>query len=76
MRKAERTGFEPVEGCYTLTGLANRRYRPLSHLSKLFTINNLRLFLPIISTTLYTHFYTRYTRHSGRDVQPPRPWPK
>src|SRR4051794_8188451 len=31
--KAERTGFEPVDGCYPVTGLANRRYRPLSHLS-------------------------------------------
>jgi hypothetical protein len=30
---AERTGFEPVEQCYPLTGLANRRFRPLSHLS-------------------------------------------
>ena len=32
--ETERTGFEPVEGSYPLTGLANRRYRPLSHLSK------------------------------------------
>ncbi len=32
--QAERTGFEPVDGCYPVTGLANRRYRPLSHLSK------------------------------------------
>src|SRR5438874_2137315 len=30
----ERTGFEPVIGFYPYTGLANRRYRPLSHLSK------------------------------------------
>lgn len=30
---AERTGFEPVMQCYPHTGLANRRYRPLSHLS-------------------------------------------
>src|SRR5262249_24106359 len=30
---AERTGFEPVVEFYPHTGLANRRYRPLSHLS-------------------------------------------
>jgi hypothetical protein len=30
---AERTGFEPVMECYPHTGLANRRFRPLSHLS-------------------------------------------
>ena len=30
----ERTGFEPVMECYPHTGLANRRYRPLSHLSR------------------------------------------
>jgi hypothetical protein len=30
----ERTGFEPVVGCNPYTGLANRRYRPLSHLSR------------------------------------------
>lgn len=32
---SERTGFEPVEGCDPFTGLANRRFRPLSHLSKI-----------------------------------------
>lgn len=31
--QAERTGFEPVIEFYPYTGLANRRYRPLSHLS-------------------------------------------
>jgi hypothetical protein len=31
---AERTGFEPVMEISPHTGLANRRYRPLSHLSK------------------------------------------
>ena len=31
--QAERTGFEPVVEFYPHTGLANRRYRPLSHLS-------------------------------------------
>ena len=30
---AERTGFEPADRCYPITGLANRRFRPLSHLS-------------------------------------------
>src|SRR5262249_9061120 len=30
---AERTGFEPVVENYPHTALANRRYRPLSHLS-------------------------------------------
>src|SRR5207244_1786736 len=32
-KQAERTGFEPVVEFYPYTGLANRRYRPLSHLS-------------------------------------------
>src|SRR5262249_33027374 len=32
-KSAERTGFEPVVECYPHTGLANRRFRPLSHLS-------------------------------------------
>jgi integrase len=31
--EAERTGFEPVNRLSPVTGLANRRYRPLSHLS-------------------------------------------
>lgn len=31
--QAERTGFEPVERCDPFTGLANRRIRPLCHLS-------------------------------------------
>ena len=30
---AERTGFEPAEGCYPFADLANRCFRPLSHLS-------------------------------------------
>src|SRR5262245_1605510 len=30
---AERTGFEPAEGFDPFTDLANRRFRPLSHLS-------------------------------------------
>src|SRR5436305_1020457 len=33
--RAERTGFEPAEGCDPFTDLANRRFRPLSHLSEL-----------------------------------------
>ena len=32
-RLAERTGFEPAEGHIPFTDLANRRFRPLSHLS-------------------------------------------
>ena len=32
--QAERTGFEPAEGFKPFTDLANRRFRPLSHLSK------------------------------------------
>ena len=36
--KAERTGFEPAEGCNPLTDLANRRFRPLSHLSGLTSL--------------------------------------
>ena len=32
-KRAERTGFEPAEGNDPLTDLANRRFRPLSHLS-------------------------------------------
>src|SRR5687767_2507686 len=31
--EAERTGFEPAVGFDPYTGLANRRFRPLSHLS-------------------------------------------
>jgi hypothetical protein len=30
---AERGGFEPPVGCYSYDGLANRYFRPLSHLS-------------------------------------------
>ena len=30
---AERTGFEPADGTNPVTDLANRRFRPLSHLS-------------------------------------------
>jgi hypothetical protein len=33
-RSAERTGFEPAEGFDPFTGLANRRIRPLCHLSQ------------------------------------------
>jgi hypothetical protein len=33
----ERTGFEPAVGYNPYTGLANRRFRPLSHLSRLFS---------------------------------------
>lgn len=29
----ERTGFEPADQCDPVTGLANQRFRPLSHLS-------------------------------------------
>ena len=43
-QKAERTGFEPVVGSYPDTGLANRRYRPLSHLSKSITYRHLGSF--------------------------------
>ena len=32
-KMAERGGFEPPVGCYTYDGLANRYFRPLSHLS-------------------------------------------
>jgi hypothetical protein len=42
--RAERTGFEPAVGFNPYTGLANRRYRPLSHLSKIFLFKGLRLF--------------------------------
>ncbi len=30
---AEREGFEPSRGCYPSNGLANRRLKPLGHLS-------------------------------------------
>jgi hypothetical protein len=33
MQTAERTGFEPAEGFDPFTDLANRRIRPLCHLS-------------------------------------------
>lgn len=39
---AERTGFEPVESCDTFTDLANRRIRPLCHLSRVFIFNCLQ----------------------------------
>src|SRR5262249_60630196 len=61
---AERTGFEPVEGCYPLTGLANRRYRPLSHLSIApFPEDSSRAtsFSGIGATYLFLAFTTRYT---------------
>jgi hypothetical protein len=32
--RTERGGFEPPMGCDTHNGLANRRFRPLSHLSR------------------------------------------
>ena len=32
--RAERTGFEPADRVAPITDLANRRYRPLSHLSQ------------------------------------------
>ncbi len=31
---AERKGFEPLKGCYSFNGLANRRLQPLGHLSE------------------------------------------
>jgi hypothetical protein len=34
-KRAERTGFEPAEGFDPFTDLANRRFRPLSHLSQI-----------------------------------------
>ena len=34
MDQAERTGFEPAEGFDPFTDLANRRIRPLCHLSR------------------------------------------
>jgi hypothetical protein len=34
LKEAERTGFEPAVGFDPYTGLANRRFRPLSHLSR------------------------------------------
>src|SRR5579883_3574843 len=50
---AERTGFEPVVGCYPDTGLANRRYRPLSHLSNLLGRFDLQHF-PFLSLPAFT----------------------
>ena len=42
---AEREGFEPSEGDYPFSGLANRRLRPLSHLSihALFSNNTINM---------------------------------
>ncbi len=57
---AERTGFEPADQCDPVTGLANRRFRPLSHLSETLMVQG---FISIIShgfcvcrTTAYTTF--------------------
>ncbi len=44
--EAERGGFEPPKPVSQFNGLANRRYRPLSHLSRSAT--STREFLPII----------------------------
>ena len=33
LKVAEREGFEPSRGCYPSNGLANRRLKPLGHLS-------------------------------------------
>jgi hypothetical protein len=35
MLMAERGGFEPPDGFYTINALAKRRFRPLSHLSSI-----------------------------------------
>jgi hypothetical protein len=40
---AERMGFEPMVRCDPYTGLANRRFRPLSHLSVSLTVGILPL---------------------------------
>ncbi len=39
---AERTGFEPAVRFDPYTGLANRRFRPLSHLSRWVSVYNAR----------------------------------
>lgn len=39
MEVAERGGFEPPIRFYPYNGLANRRFRPLSHLSAFCPIN-------------------------------------
>ena len=54
---AEREGFEPSEGDYPFSGLANRRLRPLSHLSfgALFSNNN-------INMPHFAHFASEYLK--------------
>ena len=42
---AEREGFEPSRGCYPSNGLANRRLKPLGHLSV----------RPVIDLPVWTH---------------------
>jgi hypothetical protein len=37
-----REGFEPSVRFYSYNGLANRRFRPLSHLTNIFIINKLQ----------------------------------
>ena len=55
-------------GVSPYTGLANRRYRPLSHLSKLLLRFSLRLIHSHCPPSLYTRFYTRSQQQSGRGV--------
>jgi hypothetical protein len=43
LKLTERMGFEPMVGCDTHTDLANRRFRPLSHLSSNGTSDRLLL---------------------------------
>src|SRR5262249_33730924 len=45
-------------GLGPLTGLANRRYRPLSHLSKILPFNHLKTIIQDRSADLYTRSYT------------------
>lgn len=70
-RQIKRRGRDsnPWSRLYPLTGLANRRFRPLSHLSKLLNFPVIFAFYGVagkIDFLIYYHFYYRIIRGSIR----------
>ena len=63
-RLAERAGFEPAVRCYAYDGLANRCFRPLSHLSGETGVTN-RLDQVVVLRGIRVLYHTR----SGRSRQ-------
>ena len=57
---AERRGFEPLVRCYPYDGLANRCFRPLSHLSALNNSMPLNIYLfdtLSIEKSVFLHYF-------------------